>query len=249
MASRRQFQPVESLVASSSSSSRSYSPAPSSSSSSSSLSTTSTHTVVPTTPGGNRLSRSAFALTSLSQTTPTPSPPASVLSDDTATPRTAHVVPTLAVNGTPQSPRQRSKSRTVSSSASSAYASLPRTRLAHQAPSTTAAPSLTALLRASLRPYLTRTRVTTFLLLFVLVPLISFVLRMRRRRLLLTSSGVGAGLTAATATAAASASTADLVRRRLGTAGGSETGVIGRAWGEVLRVVGDTVRMAGSGLV
>ncbi|KAF8181549.1 hypothetical protein BJ912DRAFT_611524 [Pholiota molesta] len=65
MASRRQFQPVESLVASSSSSSRSYSPAPSSSSSSSSLSTTSTHTVVPTTPGGNRLSRSAFALTSL----------------------------------------------------------------------------------------------------------------------------------------------------------------------------------------
>jgi hypothetical protein len=72
---------------------------------------------------------------------------------------------------------------------------------------------------------------------------------MRRRRLLLTSSGVGAGLTAATATAAASASTADLVRRRLGTAGGSEGGVIGRAWGEVLRVVGDTVRMAGSGLV
>lgn len=39
---------------------------------------------------------------------------------------------------------------------------------------------------------------------------------------------------------------AELVRRRLG---GVEAGVLGRIWGEVVRAVADTVKMAGSGLV
>jgi hypothetical protein len=54
-----------------------------------------------------------------------------------------------------------------------------------------------------------------------------------------------------TAHATATATHADLVRKKLQTAG---SGVIkgtlfGRVWGEVVRVVGDTVKMAGSGLV
>lgn len=39
---------------------------------------------------------------------------------------------------------------------------------------------------------------------------------------------------------------AELVRRRLG---GIEAGILGRFWGEVIRAVTDTVKMAGSGLV
>ena len=54
-----------------------------------------------------------------------------------------------------------------------------------------------------------------------------------------------------TANTVAAATHADLVRKRLQTTG---SGVIkgtlfGRVWGEAVRVVGDTVRMAGSGLV
>ncbi|KAF9479621.1 hypothetical protein BDN70DRAFT_993336 [Pholiota conissans] len=235
MASNR---PAEALVTSGPSSPRSYSPAPSTSSSSSSLSTTSTSTIVPTTGRGNRLA----ALTNFSQTTPSSSSSTSIASDDTTTPQTVRATMPPAANGTHISPRQRSKSRTASSSASSVYAGLPRMQLAHQTSATATPPSILALIRASLKPYLTRTRVTTFLVLFVLVPLISFVLRMRRRRLLLTTG-------AATSAAAASASTADIVRRRLGAAPASESGVVRRAWDEAVRVVGDTVKMAGSGLV
>lgn len=39
---------------------------------------------------------------------------------------------------------------------------------------------------------------------------------------------------------------AEMVRRRLG---GVEAGLLGRVWVEVVRVVTDTVKMAGSGLV
>ena len=52
------------------------------------------------------------------------------------------------------------------------------------------------------------------------------------------------------ANATATASHADLVRKRLQTAGSGVKGTLfGRMWGEVVRVVGDTVKMAGSGLV
>lgn len=53
-----------------------------------------------------------------------------------------------------------------------------------------------------------------------------------------------------TATVSTAASHADLVRKRLQVAGGGVEGsFVGRAWGEVVRVVLDTIKMAGSGLV
>lgn len=62
----------------------------------------------------------------------------------------------------------------------------------------------------------------------------------------LGAGGAAAGVTAATAV---SSSNADLVRRRLHASGVGEGGLVSKAWGEMVRVVGDTVRMAGSGLV
>ena len=56
------------------------------------------------------------------------------------------------------------------------------------------------------------------------------------------------GAAQATASATAAATHADLVRRKLQTTGVKGT-LFGRAWGEIVRVVGDTVKMAGSGLV
>ena len=88
---------------------------------------------------------------------------------------------------------------------------------------------------------------TTFLVLFLLVPLISFLLRMRRRKRLLDLSGA----VQMTAHATATATHADLVRKKLQTAGSGviKGTLLGRVWGEVVRAVGDTVKMAGSGLV
>ncbi|KIM39902.1 hypothetical protein M413DRAFT_446822 [Hebeloma cylindrosporum] len=240
MASRRSYNSTPALLSAPTPvSPRSYSPAPSSSSSSSSsLSTTSTHTIVPATPRGNRSSTSP--LTYLPQAS---SSSTSISSNETATPRATHA--SLIPNGNPRSPRQQSKSRTLSTT-SSGYSSLPRSHLAHQVSAQANPPSTYALIRASLAPYLTSARVTTFVLLFVLVPLLSIVLRMRRKKRLL---GLG-GATMAAAGAATSSSNAELVRRRLQTAGGGvEVGFLNKAWAEVIRVVGDTVRMAGSGLV
>lgn len=53
-----------------------------------------------------------------------------------------------------------------------------------------------------------------------------------------------------TASANAAATHADLVRRRLQAAGsGVKVTLPARVWSEIVRVVGDTVKMAGSGLV
>ncbi|KAI4517821.1 hypothetical protein K525DRAFT_251114 [Schizophyllum commune Loenen D] len=111
------------------------------------------------------------------------------------------------------------------------------------ATTTGAAPRPLEVLRAYLSQYFGSSRTSystwTFAVLFVLVPLISFVLRRRRRARI-----VGAGSAAAGTVAAAG--TADLVRRRLRD---DSSGLLARAWGGVARAVGDTVRMAGSGLV
>lgn len=81
----------------------------------------------------------------------------------------------------------------------------------------------------------------TLFLVFVLVPIISFLLRLRRRRQMQATSGaIGA---------ASAVRNVDLVRRRLHTGGVGNAGLMSRAWGEIIRVVGDTVKMAGSGLV
>ena len=170
-AAHRPQPPVETLSASISSP-RPYSPAPSSSSSSSSLSATSTHTVVP----GNRSSHLPSTLSSLSHIVPSSS---SISSDETSTPRATHAALAPATSTS----RSRSKPRTVSSSASSAYSSLPRAQLAHQVSATHAnPPGIYALIRGALTPYLTRPKLVTFFLLFVLVPLVSLALRIRRRR-------------------------------------------------------------------
>ena len=69
---------------------------------------------------------------------------------------------------------------------------------------------------------------------------------MRRRKRLLNLSGVAQ----VTANTTAAATTADVVRKRLQVGGSGVKGTLfGRMWGEIVRVVGDTVKMAGSGLV
>lgn len=75
---------------------------------------------------------------------------------------------------------------------------------------------------------------------------------MRRKRRLMVESGLAAlgnlGLGAGTA-AVSTNSNAELVRRRLHASGVGEGNIVSKAWGEMVRVVGDTVKMAGSGLV
>jgi hypothetical protein len=94
--------------------------------------------------------------------------------------------------------------------------------------------SFYGLVKSSLAPYLTTSNVTTLFLLFVVFPFISFIIRARhRRRKALTN---GSGIT----------NNVEVVRRRLQ---GAEAGLLGRVWGEVVRVVSDTAKMAGSGLV
>lgn len=100
-------------------------------------------------------------------------------------------------------------------------------------------------MRAALAPYLTSDNVTTFIVIIVIVPLLSLLIRLRRRRRLRLRLGTGTP----TLTPKATVNTADLVRRRLNNVNGRETGVIGRAWTEMARIVGDAVRMGGSGLV
>ncbi|KAF8910595.1 hypothetical protein CPB84DRAFT_1842588 [Gymnopilus junonius] len=246
-ASRQESKPVKPAVlqtaTATSSSPRSYSPAPSSSSSSSSsLSTTSTHTVVPATPRNRSI---LSGLTNISQTSSSSS---SIASDETATPRASHPITLPNGNAARKSSRPQSKSRTVSSSASSAY-SARSAHLAHEV--SPRPPSMYSLIRASLAQYLTSGRAVTFVLIFILVPLISFLLRMRRRKRMQIDLAALSGGTAVTVAAASSVSSnADSVRRRLQAAhGGIEGGLVRRAWNEIVRTVGDTVRMAGSGLV
>lgn len=192
---------------------RSQSPALSSSSSSS-LSTTSTHTAVP-----NRVTR----LLNTSASTE------SVSSSATARPRSHSRRRALTPDRKEKSPARSSTSY------SAPHAALVR---AHSspvaAPATASAqtPGFLALVKASISPLLSSSRVVTLLIFGVVFPLISMVVRLRRR---------GAG--------GPSASTVDAVRKRLQGVSGAEAGLFSRAVGEVLRIVSDTVRMAGSGLV
>ena len=71
-----------------------------------------------------------------------------------------------------------------------------------------------------------------FFILFFAIPLLSLMVRARRRR---------------TQTFATITNNAEVARRRLQANG--NVGVVGKAWTAAIRVVLDTVRMAGSGLV
>ncbi|TEB27012.1 hypothetical protein FA13DRAFT_1736799 [Coprinellus micaceus] len=201
---------------------RSHSPAPSASSSSS-LSTASTHTVVPSTPRG---------LSKLTQSTVIHSSSSSESSVETAIPR-----------GQLRPPNGNARPRTPSSSTSSAASSSsPRTDI-RTTPGTSQAPTILSLVKASLAPHLTTSKITTFVILFVIFPLISWVLRVRHRRRK-QLKGTGTPLLSAGAS-----TNVDLVRKRLQAAGGSDSNLITRLWKDTFRIVTDTVMMAGKGLV
>ncbi|KAI0649444.1 hypothetical protein C8Q79DRAFT_903518 [Trametes meyenii] len=207
---------------SSSASSRSVSPVPSDSSASSS----STHTATPRAPRASANGR----VRSLTPFTPSQSP--------TPKPREPDSDPDTA----PLASRSRPRAATpaAASSASTSSASV-RDALIRRASFTdpvvpARAPSTLALLSASVRSLLkelSRTKVLACAVLFVVLPLVSFALRLRRRRV---AQGAGSG------------PTVDAVRRRLRGAE-AQGGVAGRVWQEVARAVLDTVRMAGRGLV
>jgi hypothetical protein len=201
---------------------RSVSPAPSASSSSSSLSTTSTHTAIPRTPRPN-----AFVPHAMSSLVSSASS-ASVASDRTVTQQPS-LNPHLRRIGN-SNPTSANGSASLSPSPSSP--SIFRPPPLERSSANVRAPSTLAVIRASLLPYLTSSRVTTFLLLFVLVPVISLIIKIRRQRKIVAGAGLGA---------------AEVVKRRL--ANGQVQTTIGRVWGEVVRAVTDTVRMGGGGLV
>ena len=190
---------------------RSNSPS-ASSSSSSSISTTSTHTVVP--------SRHCSHLNStppITRLTPTSVSTTSLSSDSTDTvlrPTRHSFVSNPSSTKRLKSPsRSRFEAVTVRPANTSSY----------------------ALLKASLAPYLTTSNVTTFFLLFVVFPFISFIIRAQHRRRKALTNG-GSSVT----------NNVDVVRRRLR---GVDAGFLGRVWTEFLRAVSDTAKMAGSGLV
>ncbi|KAK0469577.1 uncharacterized protein EV420DRAFT_1495454 [Desarmillaria tabescens] len=213
-----------SSISSSPSSDRSFSPAPSSSSSSSSLSTTSTHTVVPSTPKGLHVAQSMTsiaALPSASQST------TSVSSDGTAKLTRSERPPSSLSDRKQKAQRDNMIRRTLSPATSViTHPVAPSTELR--------SPTTFALIKAYVAPILNSTKLTTFLILAVVFPLISMVLRIRRRRRLAAGGTVN---------------TADMVRKRLQVVNGREAGVLRTVWSEIVRVLMDTIRMGGSGLV
>lgn len=73
-------------------------------------------------------------------------------------------------------------------------------------------------------------------------------MRLRRRRRLAVLGPLAAGPGHLAIGAATTISNAELVRRRLHVADG-EHGFVRKVWNEMVRVIGDTVKMAGGGLV
>lgn len=113
-------------------------------------------------------------------------------------------------------------------------------------------PTLLTLVTDTLRPHLTASKLV-FALLFVVVPLLSFIVRLRRKKARLRGLG---GTATATGSLTGSASTLSAVRP--GIAGSvvdvrrrleGRQSIFGSVWREVTRAVTDTVRMAGGGLV
>ena len=222
-------------------------------------SSSSTHTATPRTsrPQANGLA----PLTPSHSQSPTPTPRdktphsassssiASTATSRTVTPQTAgkeraHSKPRHA-NGharagvDPQRPTLRSRSSTPASSASV----VPRSSSVGvtETSGTVRSPSTLALVRASLASLFqgtSRSQTLLYAVIFVVVPLLSFVVRLRRKQVRgATSTSDSAGSSAVAA-----------VRRRLKTAEG-QGNLIGKVWTELVRAVLDTVSMAGRGLV
>ncbi|KAG6886527.1 hypothetical protein C0992_003561 [Termitomyces sp. T32_za158] len=162
-------------------------------------------------------------LSSLTPLAPANSSTTSLSSDSTATPQQMSRHPVLRSRAT-------ADTKPTSSVGPSAVSRSP-TQSATVRPANL---STYAVLKASLTPYISTSNISTIFLLFVVLPLVSFVLRVRHRKRQALNGPMN------------TSNTAELVRRRLQIAG---AGGLSRAWGEVVRVVYDTVRMAGSGLV
>jgi len=88
----------------------------------------------------------------------------------------------------------------------------------------------------------------TFVFLAVLFPLLSLVFKLRARRRRLSTAAAGSVTPLATRSSSGSGikNAADEARRRLQQNNGSALRAV---WREVSRMVGDTVRMSGRGLV
>ncbi|KAJ6593605.1 hypothetical protein B0H19DRAFT_1215590 [Mycena capillaripes] len=105
-------------------------------------------------------------------------------------------------------------------------------------------PSAYALLKASIAPYITSKAKLTAISLATFVLLLVLPLLVRRRRARATNANKISG--------EVSGGNVELVRRRLlaaSAASGGGASVLGRTLAAVVRVIGDTVRMGGSGLV
>ncbi|KAF9059382.1 hypothetical protein BDP27DRAFT_1394613 [Rhodocollybia butyracea] len=232
---------------------RTYSPAPSTSSSSSSLSTTSTHTVVPSTPR---------AKPPLAASAEVPEEGSAEGSDGTITPRQR---PTVRSRSSKGKGKQRSRtplpSTPPSSGAASAHAhplnsksltplSLPKTHLNSSPPRRQNLDTF-SLIKASLGPYTgqiirasSANKIASLMVVFLVIPILSLLVRMLRRQRLSAGSRLGGGGTSV-----------DLVRQRLHAVNASTSAVgalsklLANAWWVIIRVVLDAVKMAGSGLV
>jgi len=143
----------------------------------------------------------------------------SLSSNSTATPR-------------PTSRRPVLKSRTPESPSTSNHLSFP-TSSPQAAALRSADLNIYALIKTSLAPYLSMSNISTFFLILIVFPLVSLVLRARHRRR--KASGDPGGVH----------SHVQMVRSKL--KGARALGAF--KFGEVVRVVRDTVKMAGSGLV
>ncbi|KAF8627059.1 hypothetical protein AX17_006399 [Amanita inopinata Kibby_2008] len=248
---------------------RSSSPTPSSCSSSS-LSTTSTHTITPSKPNGGRNLNSVSAITPLASASASST---SLSSDTTATPHGYsstrksrhsnrnhdHHSPKSNFAAQPNGSKLNGTNRSSSSTShsSSPWSSFPFSSHSQATSLDSSNPSTYALVKANLASYLTLPKISTLIIIFVLFPVISFILRIRhKRRKLLAGGGasashirsIGGSVTPLKNNVnghALTNSNADLVRRRLG----GDATFVGKIWSEMLRMVTDTVKMAGSGLV
>jgi hypothetical protein len=167
-------------------------------------------------------SSSNSSLSTISNRTAVPLAGPSKLSQRHRSGSSTSVTSDVTVTKSPSRPNPRSTPR------GSPRASVVR-GLQNSAVATTGqSPGTLALIRESLRAYLTTNRLTTLTILFLLLPLVSYIIRRRRAR---------------AAAAPALASTADQVKRRLfDTRGGS---ILHKLWSEVGSVIWDTVRMGG----
>lgn len=241
-----------------STSTRPVSPTPSTGSISS-LSTTSNHTIKPSRSGGRR------HLNSLSSISGLPSASAStdsLSSDTTATPRgysscrksrftNGHHQPHDPDHRDKSSPADRSSSR-GSRQSSSSWSSFPFVSTTNLDPSQ---PSTYRIVKATLASYFTLPKLSTLLIIFVLFPVISFLLRLRhRRRKLLAGGGASipsnaSGVITPLRNGSSAGTNVELVKKKLRQMGAADASLAWKLWMDIVRMVMDTVKMAGSGLV